>query len=55
MFKWGDVFQNPITGERATIRLGTCETKGERLVVDLACGEPVLVRLCICIHLSTSG
>jgi hypothetical protein len=35
MFKRGDVFDNPITGERATIRLGTRETTGERLVVDL--------------------
>ena len=35
MFKRGDVFDNPVTGERATIRLGTRETRGERLVVDL--------------------
>ena len=35
MFKRGDVFDNPITGERATIRLGTRETRGDRLVVDL--------------------
>jgi mannose-6-phosphate isomerase-like protein (cupin superfamily) len=35
MFKRGDVFDNPITGERATIRLGTRETMGERLVADL--------------------
>ncbi len=35
MFRRGDVFDNPITGERATIRLGTRETMGERLVVDL--------------------
>jgi mannose-6-phosphate isomerase-like protein (cupin superfamily) len=35
MFKRGDVFDNPITGERATIRLGTRETRGERIVVDL--------------------
>jgi mannose-6-phosphate isomerase-like protein (cupin superfamily) len=32
MFRKGD---NPVTGERATILLGTRETKGERLVVDL--------------------
>ena len=35
MFRRGDVFDNPVTGERATIRLGTRETKGERLIVDL--------------------
>ncbi len=35
MFRRGDVFDNPITGERATIRLGTRETMGERLVVDV--------------------
>src|ERR1700730_3864095 len=35
MFKKGDVFDNPVTGERATILLGTRETRGERLVVDL--------------------
>jgi mannose-6-phosphate isomerase-like protein (cupin superfamily) len=35
MFKRGDVFDNPVTGERATIQLGTRETRGERLVVDL--------------------
>jgi mannose-6-phosphate isomerase-like protein (cupin superfamily) len=35
MFKKGDVFDNPVTGERATILLGTRETRGERLVVEL--------------------
>jgi mannose-6-phosphate isomerase-like protein (cupin superfamily) len=35
MFRRGDVFDNPITGERAIIRLGTRETTGERLIVDL--------------------
>jgi hypothetical protein len=35
MFRRGDVFDNPVTGERATIRLGTRETMGERLIVDL--------------------
>jgi quercetin dioxygenase-like cupin family protein len=35
MLRQGDVFDNPITGERATVRLGTRETRGERLVVDL--------------------
>ena len=29
------MFENPVTGERATIRLGTRETMGERLLVDL--------------------
>jgi mannose-6-phosphate isomerase-like protein (cupin superfamily) len=35
MFKKGDVFDNPVTGERATILLRTRETRGERLVVEL--------------------
>jgi mannose-6-phosphate isomerase-like protein (cupin superfamily) len=35
MFRRGDVFQNPVTGERATIRLGTRETNGQRLIVDI--------------------
>lgn len=35
MLKRGDVFDNPVTGERATIRLGTRETRGERLVIEL--------------------
>jgi mannose-6-phosphate isomerase-like protein (cupin superfamily) len=35
MFKKGDVFDNPVTGERATVLLGTRETRGERLVVEL--------------------
>jgi mannose-6-phosphate isomerase-like protein (cupin superfamily) len=35
MFKRGDVFDNPVTGERATIVLGSRETAGERLVVEL--------------------
>jgi quercetin dioxygenase-like cupin family protein len=35
MFRKGEVYDNPVTGERATIRLGTRETKGLRLVVDL--------------------
>jgi mannose-6-phosphate isomerase-like protein (cupin superfamily) len=35
MFKRGDVFDNPVTGERATILLGTRETRGERLVVEV--------------------
>jgi mannose-6-phosphate isomerase-like protein (cupin superfamily) len=35
MFRKGDIFDNPVTGERATILLGTHETGGERLVVEL--------------------
>jgi hypothetical protein len=35
MFRRGDVFDNPVTGERATILLGTRESLGERLVVEL--------------------
>ncbi len=35
MFTKGDIFDNPVTGERATILLGTRETRGERLVVEL--------------------
>jgi mannose-6-phosphate isomerase-like protein (cupin superfamily) len=35
MFSKGDIFDNPVTGERATILLGTRETRGERLVVEL--------------------
>jgi mannose-6-phosphate isomerase-like protein (cupin superfamily) len=35
MFRQGDVYHNPVTGERVTIRLGARETKSERLIVDL--------------------
>jgi mannose-6-phosphate isomerase-like protein (cupin superfamily) len=35
MFRRGDVFDNPVTGERATIRLGTRESNGQRLIVDI--------------------
>src|SRR5271163_1629478 len=35
MFRRGDVFHNPVTGERATIRLGTRETNGRRLIMDI--------------------
>jgi len=35
MSKAGDVLQNPVTGERAVVRIGTEETGGELLVVDL--------------------
>lgn len=35
MFKRGEVYDNPVTGERVVIRLGTQETGGERLVIDV--------------------
>jgi quercetin dioxygenase-like cupin family protein len=35
MSKAGDVFENPITRERAVVRVGTEESGGELLVVDL--------------------
>lgn len=35
MSKAGDVGVNPVTGERAVVRIGTDETAGELLVVDL--------------------
>lgn len=35
MSKAGDVVENPVTGERAVVRIGTDETAGELLVVDL--------------------
>lgn len=35
MSKRGDVYENPVTGERAIIRIGTEETGGRRLLVDL--------------------
>jgi quercetin dioxygenase-like cupin family protein len=35
MLKKGEVYENPITGERAVVRVGTDQTAGERLVVDL--------------------
>src|SRR5215510_16046687 len=35
MSKAGDVFENPVTGERAVVRIGTKQTAGELLVVDL--------------------
>ena len=35
MSKAGDVYENPATGERAVIRIGTEESGGELLIVDL--------------------
>ena len=35
MAKAGGVFENPVTGERAVVRLGTEDTGGNQVVVDL--------------------
>ncbi len=35
MLKVGEVYENPVTGERGVIRIGTDTTGGELLVVDL--------------------
>jgi hypothetical protein len=35
MSKGGDVIENPVTGEREMVRIGTEQTDGELLVVDL--------------------
>lgn len=35
MSKAGEVYENPVTGERVVIRLGTEESDGEHLVADL--------------------
>ncbi len=35
MSRAGDVTENPVTGERAVVRVGTEETNGDLLVVDL--------------------
>lgn len=35
MSRAGDVIENPVTGERAVVRLGTEESRGERLEADL--------------------
>lgn len=35
MSQAGDVVENPVTGERAIVRVGTKETKGELLISDL--------------------
>ena len=35
MSKAGDIFENPISGERAVVRVGTEESGGELLVADL--------------------
>jgi len=35
VLKHGEVHDDPVTGERAVVRVETAETKGARLVVDL--------------------
>jgi quercetin dioxygenase-like cupin family protein len=35
MTRAGDVFENPVTGERAVVRIGSETTDGKELVVDL--------------------
>ncbi|HWM92216.1 MAG TPA: cupin domain-containing protein [Thermoanaerobaculia bacterium] len=35
MVRRGEVYENPVTGERVVIRLGTQETGGERLIADI--------------------
>ena len=35
MSRAGEVYENPVTGERVVVRLGTEESGGERLLVDL--------------------
>src|SRR3712207_3794733 len=35
MLKAGDALENPVTGERAVVRVGSAESNGELLVADL--------------------
>lgn len=35
MMRAGEVYENPVTGERAVVRVGTEESGGELLVNDL--------------------
>ena len=35
MFRKGDVVENPVTGEKATVRVGTRESRGQQLIVDV--------------------
>ncbi|HEX3129916.1 MAG TPA: cupin domain-containing protein [Thermoanaerobaculia bacterium] len=35
MLRRGEIYDNPVTGERAIVRVGTDETNGERLVIDM--------------------
>lgn len=48
MLRRGEIYDNPVTGERAIVRVGTDETNGERLVIDMqarpgaaGCGEHI--------------
>ena len=48
MFKRGEVYENPATGIKAVIQVGTEETEGEQLVVDLyarKCGAGSVLHL----------
>jgi quercetin dioxygenase-like cupin family protein len=35
MLRRGEIYDNPVTGVRAIVRVGTDETNGERLVIDM--------------------
>ena len=35
MLRRGEIYDNPVTGERAIVRVGTDETDGGRLVIDM--------------------
>ena len=35
MYRAGDVFENPVTGEQVVVRVGTEESGGDLLVADL--------------------
>lgn len=35
MLRRGEIYDNPVTGVRAIVRVGTDETDGERLVIDI--------------------
>ena len=53
MFKRGEVYENPATGIRAVIQVGTEETAGERVVVDLyvrKCGAGSVLHMHPVIH-----
>jgi quercetin dioxygenase-like cupin family protein len=53
MFKRGEVYENPATGIRAVIQVGTEETEGERVVVDLyvrKCGAGSVLHMHPVIH-----
>lgn len=53
MLKQGEVYENPVTGMKAVIRVGTWETGGEQLVADLyvrKCGAGSALHLHPAIH-----